>query len=159
MPNDDGEVKECRECAGKKLRKKSRTNSYKVDAMTFKVDVVGRECMSCGETYFSNQALQAAELRVAEQLARAGNVSPGSFKFMREALEIRSQDLARLLDVAVETVSRWENEKRDLDRAAWILLATMVLERREGGDTTRARLEGFLKPSPLPNTVRLEAAE
>lgn len=154
-----GDVTGCRNCGRKKFRKKSRTNSYTVGATTFKVDVLGRECVNCGETYFSNQALLAAELRVAEQLARAGNVSPESFKFMREALELRSQDLARLLDVAIETVSRWENAKRDLDRAAWILLATMVLERRDGGEATRARLEGFLKPSPLPKMVRLEAAE
>ncbi|HTP29443.1 MAG TPA: hypothetical protein VMK12_27735, partial [Anaeromyxobacteraceae bacterium] len=63
--------------------------------------------------------------------------------------------LAELLDVTIETISRWEHGKQSLDRRAVALLASMVLDRIEGRTSTLDRLKALLKPEPLPSVVQL----
>jgi transcriptional regulator with XRE-family HTH domain len=70
-------------------------------------------------------------------------------------LGLRAADLAELLDVAAETVSRWENAQRTVDRPAWVALSAMVLDRIEGGTRTLDRLRTLRSRTPLPKLVRL----
>ena len=147
---------ECRKCGGRKFHRKKRTSTFTVDGTTFRVGVPMRVCDNCGERNIAGADLQVAELKVAARLAKAGKISPDSFRFLRQALGLRSQELAQLLDVALESVSRWENGRRALDRSAWVLLATMVLEANDGSRATRDRLAALREPTPLPKTVRVE---
>jgi transcriptional regulator with XRE-family HTH domain len=78
-----------------------------------------------------------------------------TFKFMRKALGLRAVDIAELLDVAAETLSRWETGQRPVDRASWIAVSAMVLDKLEGRTTTLDRLKALLEPAPLPRLVRL----
>ncbi len=60
------------------------------------------------ETYLDWKVLAKLDLAAAQWLADAGARSPETFRFMRKTLGLRAADLAELLDVAPETVSRWE---------------------------------------------------
>lgn len=154
-----GHIAECRECGQRDFERDSRTLTLTVGDTAFQVKVAQSVCRNCGEGYVDGPAIEAAELAVAERLAESGAVTPESFRFMRQALKLRGEDLAGLLSVAAETISRWENGKRELDRSAWVLVAEMVRDERRGGDPRMRRtLEALRKPHPLPKSVRIAGA-
>ena len=122
---------------------------------TFTASVSALRCSACGEVYFPGPALEDFDVAIAGELARHGVVSAEAFSFMRRAIGLMARDLAELLDVAPETVSRWEHGKLPLERGPFALLAAIVLDRLEGQTTTLDRLKALLKPEPLPKLVRL----
>jgi transcriptional regulator with XRE-family HTH domain len=68
---------------------------------------------------------------------------------------MRAADLAELLDVTPETVSRWETGKLDVAHAAWATLADVVIERTEGRTRMLDRLRALREPKKLAKTVTL----
>ncbi|MDX2088302.1 MAG: helix-turn-helix domain-containing protein [Kofleriaceae bacterium] len=72
---------------------------------------------------------------------------------MRKALGMRAVDLAQLLDVTAETVSRWETGKIDVETRAFALLGTLVIERLEGRDDAVQRLRAIEKASTAEPVV------
>lgn len=85
--------------------------------------------------------LVRAELEMASMLALEGPMKGAAFKFMRVTLGLPAKDLARLLTVTPETVSRWENGARAVDLAAWMTLGALVLERAGKPTETMKRLD------------------
>jgi transcriptional regulator with XRE-family HTH domain len=77
---------------------------------------------------------------------------------MRKALGLRAADLAGLLGVAAETVSRWETGQRDVDRGALALVGGLVVDRLEGSTATLDRLRALAKPPRTAKTKALELA-
>ena len=150
--------KRCSACGGGRFVVAEREMKYDLERTRFRVCVPMEKCTSCGEGYVKGPDLEEAERAVAAELARAGHVSPRTFKFMRQALNITGEEIAELLRVTKFTISRWENGKRELDRSAWILLSEIVLEARSGSTETYDRLRSLLKPARMPKDVRLDLA-
>ena len=152
-------MKRCHNCKAEKLTAAIVEHRVTVGGRTFVSTLPAIRCSACGEETLAGPDLEALDLSVAGALARHGEASAEAFGFMRRALGLRSHDLAELLDVSPETVSRWENAKGSVDRGAALLLAAMVLDRLEGRTTTLDRLKALLEAKPLPRLVRLEIAE
>jgi putative zinc finger/helix-turn-helix YgiT family protein len=148
-------MKRCYKCKGETLEETKVEETRHLAGRTFTASVPALECSACGELYFPGPALEAFDVAVAGELARHGVVSAEAFAFMRRAIGMMARDLAELLDVAPETVSRWEHGKLPLERGPFALLAAIVLDRLEGRTTTLDRLKALLKPEPLPKLVRL----
>ena len=74
---------------------------------------------------------------------------------MRKALELRADELADLLDVTRETISRWENDRQPLERRAVALISELVVDRVEGRTRTIDRLRALREPPRLAKTVRV----
>jgi DNA-binding transcriptional regulator YiaG len=130
------------------------TIKRKVAGRTFTVEVPAVRDAEYGDTV-SLADLARAELEIASQLALEGPVSGEAFRYMRGALGIQAKDLATLLDVTPETVSRWENGARDLDRGAWIALGGMALEKAGKPTVTRERLERAARTEKPPRERHL----
>lgn len=81
-----------------------------------------------GEIVVHSDDLKRAELAIAARLAREGPVNGESFRFMRGAMGLTAKALGAELDVALETISRWETGTRGVDHAAWIALAGKALK-------------------------------
>jgi putative zinc finger/helix-turn-helix YgiT family protein len=153
------EVKQCAMCHGRTFKRGSAELRRTVDGVTFEAKLPASTCKGCGEAHFDAAALERFELGVAAELARLGRCTPPAFRFMRKALGLSGVALAELLGVEPETISRWENGARALDRSAFALLGGLVAERIEGRDDTRARLEALRKPLKKPKSVvRVRAA-
>jgi putative zinc finger/helix-turn-helix YgiT family protein len=148
-------MKRCYKCKSEKLQETTAEDRIKVAGKTFTAMVPVIKCRACGELYYPGPALEAFELDVAGELARHGEASAEAFSFMRRALGVKAVELAELLDVTPETVSRWEHGRQPIDRGAAALLSTMVVDRLEGRTTALDRLKTLLKPEPLPRLVRL----
>jgi DNA-binding transcriptional regulator YiaG len=104
--------------------------------------------------------LKRGELAAASALAQAGIATPASFRYLRKAAGLRAADLAQLLDVSPETVSRWETGRSAIERRAFVLVALMVEERRRGDESL---VERFCRaagaPQPLPTGIPLLPAK
>jgi DNA-binding transcriptional regulator YiaG len=120
-------------------------------------EVDASACPKCSEVFYEGDSLRRFEVAVALTLAERGMVSGRAFQFMRRALGMRAVDLAELLDVAPETISRWEAGARDVDRAAWTALAGLVVDRAEGRDRVISILRALGEPRKQPKNIRVDS--
>ena len=128
-----------------------------VGGRSFVGEVTASSCPRCNEVYYEGDALARFEIAVAQTLAERGMVSGPAFQFMRRALGMRAVDLAELLDVAPETLSRWEAGARDVDRAAWTVLAGLIVDRAEGRDRVISIMRALREPVKQPKSIRVDA--
>ncbi|MBX3209733.1 MAG: helix-turn-helix domain-containing protein [Labilithrix sp.] len=98
-------------------------------------------CAGCGDVYVPASLMIAFERAVAGELARRGPVSDETFRWIRKAAGIERGELAQILGVTPETIAGWESERRPIDRAAWQLVAAVVLDGIEGPRAVRTRLK------------------
>lgn len=124
---------------------------------TFVVPVSARACKECGRRLLPLEAAAQAELRVAAWLAEHGVRDQEAFRFMRKALGLRGVDLAELLDVTPETISRWERGALPTEQRAFALLAALVCERVEGRKGLMALLRAARQPpeGPTADPIKL----
>lgn len=148
----------CVQCGtpAKRFRKAKREQRYQVGETTYYTNVPMKECPDCSEGYVDGPELKAAELAVASEVARRGPAAGVSFRFMRRVLGIRGNEMAELLGVRPETISRWEQGRGEVDLSAWAVLSSIVLEEREGRRALRERLETLRSPTRGAKDVRVE---
>jgi transcriptional regulator with XRE-family HTH domain len=91
----------------------------------------------------------------AEAMAR-GLRDGHALEFVRKALGLRAAELAALLDVSAETVSRWENGHRAAERSVWNTLADLAADRLAGKTTTLERLRALAEPHLPKQPIRLK---
>lgn len=151
-------MKACVRCGtkAKRFRKAKREQRYQVGETTYHANVPMLQCPGCGEGYVEGPDLKTAELAVAAEVARRGPAAGFSFRFMRKVLGIRGNEMAELLGVRPETISRWEQGRGHVDRSAWTVLSAIVIEEREGRRSLRERLETLRRPARTAKDVRIE---
>ena len=149
-------MRRCVRCRGQEFERVERKLLRSVGDQAFSTTIPAERCVTCGEGYISADDGAQFETAIAEELARRGATSGDAFKYMRRHLMLRGGDLAVLLSVAPETVSRWETGKRPVDPAAARLLGVLVLEKTAGRSETLERLRSLSKPRRQPKTVRLD---
>lgn len=140
----------CVQCGGDELRETRATEGRTVAGVEFALELEALECAKCGETYVDAPVLERAEVAIAAELGRLGVLKGEAFKFMRKALGLRGTDLAELLDVTGDTVSRWERDVVPIDHAAFAVLGALASERRRGGTEMRDRLRAALDLARAP---------
>ena len=131
----------CVQCGSDKLRETRSTETRTVGGVEFTAELDALKCGKCGETYVEDKSLEKMELAIAAELGRLGVLKGEAFKFMRKAVGLRGIDLAELLDVTGDTVSRWERETVPIDHAAFAVLGALASEARRGGTEMRDRLQ------------------
>jgi len=152
--------KTCYECQSTKLKEGRDGLKVDLDIGTFVMaDAPAVVCENCGAVSTDAKYLEAFELIVAGFLAQHGASSPGSLRFMRKAIGLPAGELAELLDVTRETVSRWENGKQPLERRALAIVGGLVLDRLDGKTRTLDRLRMLKHPPKLAKTKRFPIDE
>lgn len=148
----------CPLCGERRLRRGFTDRAIAVGRVAFVARLRAERCSACGEALVADADLERFELHAAQWLASVGVATPEAFRFMRKALGLRLVDLAELLGVRLETVSRWETGAIPVEHRAVALLGAMVADRLEGKQDTRARLEALRSPAKVPREVRLKVA-
>lgn len=141
-------MKRCVECKGG-LRERRVEETLQVGGHRFLASLPGKVCSHCGESYLDAKTLERFELTVAVDLALAGETKGEVFKFIRKAVGLKATELAELLGVAPETISRWETGERAVDRGAFALLGDIAQERLEGRASTLDMLKSMQTPKRL----------
>lgn len=153
-------VEKCHECGGTRFRIEAKTSTWSFQNRKINVrNIPSRVCARCDAVTFDLAVLQSCERGVVDAIARSGPINGETFAFMRKVLGMKSGDLAATLGVAPETVSRWENDKTPVDKAAWLAVGTMALEAvtplGKRVPDLRDRLEQLARP-PRKKTLDLE---
>ena len=105
------------------------------------VTVLGRgsSCTKCGEVLIAEQDLKQNERQAASALAARGVRTGKEFKFVRKVAGLQANELAMLIDVRPETVSRWERDEIEIPRLAAFVLSQFL----EHPIVTKKKLEAF----------------
>ncbi len=138
-------MKQCVKCSGA-LSAAMMREEVVVAGATFSGMVPTRRCDACGEVYLAAEDGMRFDLRVARELGSRGAATGEAFRFMRKALGMRATDLAELLGVAAETISRWERGERPVDRAALTVVGALVADKLDGRATTIKLLKAQQEP-------------
>jgi putative zinc finger/helix-turn-helix YgiT family protein len=121
-----------------------------VGGRSFTADLPYRRCSACREEIVDDHVVVAFEKAVAAALLEQQPSGEG-FRFLRKRLALSGKDVAELLDVTVETISQWENNRRPIPRQSWALLGVLVHEHIRGDEVTMARLRAPVR-APAPKT-------
>lgn len=148
-------MKRCAECKGPVVTRNVDVTREVAGHVFFAV-LPARHCRACDDGAFDDGVLERFELHVATKLADAGLQSGAAFRFMRKALGLRAVDLGELLDVSPETVSRWETDKRAVDRGALAVLASCVRDALAGRTSTIDTLRALRTPRALEERVHVD---
>lgn len=152
----------CHQCKGKDFETDEGRVERQVGEFSFGADLSLYRCISCKEEIFALQEIGKFEKEITGWLAREGILSGEAFRFMRKSLRLKANELAQLLDVTPETISRWEKEHRPPDRKAMMVLGSMVLDSLRGENTTLLRLRSLgsahKENGPIDLTSSLQAA-
>jgi putative zinc finger/helix-turn-helix YgiT family protein len=151
-------LKKCPSCGKAALRVGQHAHVARAAGVQFSAALPALVCGSCGEAIVEDSTVERFELLAARELARMGIGSSDAFRFMRKALGMTAAELARVLDVTPETVSRWETGKVALGRSVVVTLASLVADRIEGRDRTLALATAQDHPAPRRATVELDLA-
>ena len=145
----------CSSCGSDQVVKAPVEVTRHFDDFTFVGEIPGRRCEACSETFTPALALEKFEQAIAGELATQGAHSPKAFKFMRKIAGFKSVELATLLGVEPETVSRWESGARPLDIKAAVVLGSLVLDALRGQSSTHERLEAMQRPHHEDQPMRI----
>jgi DNA-binding transcriptional regulator YiaG len=151
-------MEKCPNCSGR-LAASRQEQEHRVAGRSFAVTVAVTACRKCGLVLLAAKSLERGLLKVACELARRGPMAGPAFRFMRKALALSAVATAGLLDVTPETISRWENGQRPLDRGAWLTLGTLVLERAGCAPEMMQRITALRVGRPrMPPPVKIDAS-
>ena len=159
-------MKRCPSCRKTNLTKGTTTVERAFPSRGAKVRAVVENvpalvCRGCAEAVVSGEDLARAELIAASRLIETGARSGALLSWTRRSLGLLATDLAALLGVTAETISRWENDRVEPEPAVWNVIADLVDDRLEGRTRTQDRLRTAAiskRPSKAPVTVRFEPA-
>jgi len=147
-------ITSCPNCNASLSRKRIERTRH-VAGHAFTARLPAQVCTSCGETYFADEDVAAFDLQVAARLAESGITDAEALKFMRKVTGLNGKEFAELLEVRPETVSRWEQAKRPIDRSTYAIIRQLVFDRLHGTTATADWLRSLRKPKRLPKNVKL----
>lgn len=125
----------CVSCRSAELVPGTIDHQEEVAGVTYKALLPAWVCARCDEALVSDEALALFERRMTEAVAR-GPVGGGALRLMRRWLGFKATELAALMGIRAETLSRWERDKAPTDANVFGLLARIVLEDLEGRSET-----------------------
>lgn len=150
--------RKCAECGSTRFAKIVEDDTHVVGKTKYVVEIPETKCLKCGDITVSGPDMERSERLVAAEIARSGPSTGVTFRYMRRALGLKSGDLAQLLGVRPETLSKWETDAdRSPDRAAWATLAAIVTENVQGRRDTLDRLEALALGAKIPKVVHVDA--
>lgn len=97
--------------------------------ITFRVEMKGFKCPEDGTWSISTETTKELEKKIQRHIASHGPVTPATMKALHAATRLKGAELAALLGIAPETLSRWENGKEPINPTHWSLLAAMVRDK------------------------------
>ena len=91
-----------------------------------------------------------------ERHSVSGITDAEALKFMRKVTGLNGKEFAELLEVRPETVSRWEKDKRPIDRATYAIIRQLIFDRLHGRTVMADFLRSLRKPKRLPRRVKVD---
>lgn len=151
-------MSKCSACKKGELHPSKTEMKFVVGEYTFVATVPADACRKCGEAIVHIDDWGRAEQAVARWLIANGQPSGQATRFLRKVVAIQAKEIARLLDVTPETVSRWEAGTQSLPHSVWAAVTTIALDALEGKPGLRERLAGLHSTRPVDAPIVLNVA-
>lgn len=147
-------LEKCPDCGGKLVEAKHGHTS-RIAGHTFTATLPVDRCETGGHWFVADRDLAAYEAAVASRLVEGNVTRPDALRFLRGVLGLKGAELADLLHLRRETISRWEQGKRPIDGTVYAVLRQMILDLAQGSTATIdfLRTRGKRK---LPRTIHVE---
>ncbi len=92
---------------------------YKYDECGLEVELHGinqYECIKCEETYVSIPKINELHRLIGKEICqnKKALLTANEIKFLRKEMHLKSKELAKVLGVTPQQVSRWENNKNQI---------------------------------------------
>jgi len=136
----------CFECQSENVTRERVHHEITVGGVVFDAQLDAFSCQECEQSIIESAELERFEQKVALELAQHGLRSPEAVKFMRKAIGLRGIDLAELLQVTPDTISRWERGGSPIDNASFAVLGSLVIDEYYESTNTLDRLKALSKP-------------
>jgi hypothetical protein len=140
------------------MREAVISKEYPIAGVAFAVTMPGHVCPVDDSWIVSNEVSQEIDRKAVRAIATHGPATGRTLKYLHAFLQLKGTELAALIGVQPETLSRWESEAQPLAQLAWVTVAAMVLDKLEGRATTtkqlRAAATGELAARPIVIDVR-----
>lgn len=124
------------------------------------LDVPVRRCTQCQEYEVVFPKIARLHRLIANVLIRKQTRLTGDeIRYLRKYLGWASNDLARRVGVAPETVSRWENSHEPIGAVPDRTLRLMVAVEKPVDNYTAEALDAITLDEPKPTSMRVEVKE
>lgn len=147
----------CENCGAqmKSGKENYRYTECGLDSVTL-MNVEVRRCSECGEYEVDIPRMEQLHRLIAQEVAAKGpRLTPQEIRFLRKYLGFSGVDFAATLDVTPETVSRWENGKKQMSPVAERALRLMVFVREPIAEYPLERLAEVARGEAAPLRMRL----
>jgi DNA-binding transcriptional regulator YiaG len=118
------------------------------------VDAVA--CGKCGEVFIAAEEIATFEGLAVAAVIRAGWLRGGVLRAGRKVLGFPATQLASMLGVTPETISRWENDAHEVPRAVFLWLHELLVhhaDRRKKHEPIES-----IEPVAAAPRIHIEAA-
>lgn len=123
-------------------RKENTMRSWEGPLKRMGVEIFARgsRCDSCGDLMFNDVEIEMQDKAIAMKFVERGIRKGPEFKFVRKVAGFKATEIAEMLNVRAETLSRWEGAN-EVPRTAAFALGELFRHPK----TTRERLEAFAR--------------
>ena len=136
-------------------RENFRYTASGLDTVTL-MNVEVRRCPECGEYEVDIPRIEDLHRLIAQEIAdKEARLAPQEVRFLRKYLGFSGVDFAGILDVTPETVSRWENGKKQMSPVAERALRLMVFVRAPLAEYPLEKLAGVAQGEATPLRMKL----
>jgi DNA-binding transcriptional regulator YiaG len=149
----------CNRCQRDKVYAIIVDDSIEACGHTFTAQLPAAKCGACGQIVIQGDDIKQFELRVAVELAKAGNRSAEAFRLVRKAAGLPPEALAALLDVAPEFIGYWERGEWPVDPRAHGVLASLLIGQADGNHASLDCLRVLREPRTMARRVRLHLTD
>lgn len=118
----------CARCGESEKNRAGHKFQRTIAGCTFVATVEVDACAGCRDVDVPVALMLAFDRAVAIDLATRGPASGETFRFIRKAASLQPIELARLLGVPLDTVTRWDSARGEIDLPSWLVVATIALE-------------------------------
>jgi DNA-binding transcriptional regulator YiaG len=118
--------KQCRECGGE-LAFHGYKHTEKVGRWTVTdTSSMAWQCMRCQLPQLTLDDLQGYQLRAVKTALCSGKFEGSVVRYARKALGLTQKEIGTVIGYQHETVSRWENDKEEMPRAASVSIVGIL---------------------------------
>jgi putative zinc finger/helix-turn-helix YgiT family protein len=147
----------CESCGAqmKSGRENYRYTECGLDTVTL-MNVEVRRCPECGEYEVDIHRIEELHRLIAQTVAsKKARLTPQEIRALRKYLGFSGVDFAATLDVTPETVSRWENGKKQMSPVAERALRLMVFVRDPIKEYPLEKLAEVAQGETIPVRMKL----
>lgn len=153
---------ECPSC-GEERKETTILGQEKIKGYLFRSELPSLYCADCEKFSVSRETEGSFALSVACWLVKNNVQTSETIKIIRKALGMDAQSFADLLGIRLETLSRWENNRRLPKQNTFLFLFLLIEKKVKGENNLKSFIKNYsfqgIKPPSLTKKPKSQIIE